>query len=126
MSDLAESSANGAPLQTILYGGSAVSVALAKRARKAFPMAMLYVNSWTVYLLNGSMIVINRSQAYGLTESNATSVGFSEAYLSFTSNINLLTWVFRRRRLRGKFHTAILVLVNLIRYNFRSKGLKAG
>ncbi|KAJ3874261.1 hypothetical protein F5051DRAFT_417300 [Lentinula edodes] len=58
VSDLAESSANGAPLQTILYGGSAVSVALAKRARKAFPMAML-------------------SQAYGLTESNATSVGFS-------------------------------------------------
>ncbi|KAJ3810343.1 hypothetical protein F5876DRAFT_41993 [Lentinula aff. lateritia] len=58
VSDLAESSAYGAPLQSILYGGSAVSVALAKRARKAFPMAML-------------------SQAYGLTESNATSVGFS-------------------------------------------------
>ncbi|KAJ3801861.1 hypothetical protein GGU11DRAFT_674108, partial [Lentinula aff. detonsa] len=58
VSDLAESSAYGAPLQAILYGGSAVSVALAKRARKAFPMAMI-------------------SQAYGLTESNATSVGFS-------------------------------------------------
>ncbi|KAJ3827474.1 hypothetical protein F5880DRAFT_1537208 [Lentinula raphanica] len=58
IADLAESSAYGAPLQTILYGGSAVSKALAKRARKAFPMAML-------------------SQAYGLTETNATSVGFS-------------------------------------------------
>ncbi|KAJ3892547.1 hypothetical protein GG344DRAFT_45219 [Lentinula edodes] len=72
VSDLAESSANGASLQTILYGGSAVSVALAKRARKAFPMAML-------------------SQAYGLTESNATSVGFSgEDYEAISSSGRVL------------------------------------
>ncbi|KAJ4490588.1 hypothetical protein J3R30DRAFT_3694284 [Lentinula aciculospora] len=78
VSDLAESSAYGAPLQTILYGGSAVSVALAKRARAAFPMAMI-------------------SQAYGLTESNATSVGFSGEDYEASTNDTVTELKFLRR-----------------------------
>ncbi|KAF9065267.1 hypothetical protein BDP27DRAFT_65382 [Rhodocollybia butyracea] len=58
IADLADSpTASGAPIQGIMYGGSAVSAALATRAKKAFPTATI-------------------TQAYGLTESNATTVGF--------------------------------------------------
>ncbi|KIK68614.1 hypothetical protein GYMLUDRAFT_36078 [Collybiopsis luxurians FD-317 M1] len=55
--DLAGSSAKGAPLRTILYGGAPVSEHQAKRAREAFPTASL-------------------SHAYGLTETNAGIVAF--------------------------------------------------
>ncbi|KAH7878655.1 uncharacterized protein C8R40DRAFT_1167375 [Lentinula edodes] len=64
ISDMANSEAKGAPLRTILYGGASVSPSQAKRALSAFPTASL-------------------SHAYGLTETNATTVSFSgEDYLA--------------------------------------------
>ncbi|KAJ3932391.1 MAG: hypothetical protein NXY57DRAFT_119932 [Lentinula lateritia] len=64
ISDMANSEAKGAPLKTILYGGASVSPSQAKRALSAFPTASL-------------------SHAYGLTETNATTVSFSgEDYLA--------------------------------------------
>ncbi|KIK64095.1 hypothetical protein GYMLUDRAFT_241307 [Collybiopsis luxurians FD-317 M1] len=58
VSDLVDSPASGTGLQAIMFGGSAVPASLLQRARKAFPAALM-------------------SQAYGLTETNATSVGIS-------------------------------------------------
>ncbi|KAE9407012.1 acetyl-CoA synthetase-like protein [Gymnopus androsaceus JB14] len=49
---------SGASLEAVMYGGAPVSASLVQRARKAFPLATM-------------------SQAYGMTESNATAVGFS-------------------------------------------------
>ncbi|KAJ3858001.1 hypothetical protein EV368DRAFT_77242 [Lentinula lateritia] len=64
ISDMANSEAKGAPLKTILYGGASVSPSQAKRALSAFPTASL-------------------SHAYGLTETNATTISFSgEDYLA--------------------------------------------
>ncbi|KAJ3742721.1 hypothetical protein DFH05DRAFT_1527316 [Lentinula detonsa] len=64
VSDLANSAAKGTPLRTILYGGAAVSPSQARRALHAFPTASL-------------------SHAYGLTETNATTVTFGgEDYLA--------------------------------------------
>ncbi|KAF5391089.1 hypothetical protein D9757_003139 [Collybiopsis confluens] len=58
VSDLVDSSASMVALQAIMFGGSAVSSSLLQRARRAFPTALM-------------------TQAYGLTETNATSVGIS-------------------------------------------------
>ncbi|KAF5391797.1 hypothetical protein D9757_001657 [Collybiopsis confluens] len=57
VSDLVDSSASGSGLESVMYGGAPVSAALVERARKAFPLASM-------------------SQAYGMTESNATAVAF--------------------------------------------------
>ncbi|KAF9070355.1 hypothetical protein BDP27DRAFT_1220781, partial [Rhodocollybia butyracea] len=60
VSDLVDSPALGpnSPISSFTYAGSPVSASLVKRAQKAFPL-------------------VSMSQAYGMTESNATVVGFS-------------------------------------------------
>ncbi|KIK63793.1 hypothetical protein GYMLUDRAFT_71928 [Collybiopsis luxurians FD-317 M1] len=68
VSDLVDSSASGGRLDSIMYGGAPVSASSMERARKAFPLASM-------------------SQAYGMTESNATVVAFAgEDYLERPSS----------------------------------------
>ncbi|KAK7452629.1 hypothetical protein VKT23_012028 [Stygiomarasmius scandens] len=57
ISDLTDNAA-GHPLDAVMYGGAPASVPQVMRARKAFPIAAM-------------------SQAYGMTETNATAVGFT-------------------------------------------------
>lgn len=45
VSDLADSSAAGHPLDGLLFGGASAPDWLAKRAREAFPAAMSYVQT---------------------------------------------------------------------------------
>ncbi|KAF5368037.1 hypothetical protein D9758_004482 [Tetrapyrgos nigripes] len=70
VSDLADS-VGGHPLTNVSYGGAPVSDALAPRARKAFPDAFM-------------------SQAYGMTETNATSVANGQFLLSLPTSIIFL------------------------------------
>ncbi|KAJ3515337.1 hypothetical protein NLJ89_g1824 [Agrocybe chaxingu] len=58
VSDLADSSAAGLPLDALMFGGAPAPDTLTPRARKAFPTATM-------------------SQGYGLTETSSVAVGFA-------------------------------------------------
>ncbi|KAK0187399.1 long-chain-fatty-acid-CoA ligase [Armillaria mellea] len=57
ITDLADSPLSGFPIEMITFGGAPVAPSLLRKSREAFPHASI-------------------GQAYGLTETNATSVGF--------------------------------------------------
>ncbi|KAK0234423.1 hypothetical protein EDD85DRAFT_968866 [Armillaria nabsnona] len=57
ITDLADSPLSGFPIEMITFGGAPVAPSLLRKSKEAFPLASI-------------------GQAYGLTETNATSVGF--------------------------------------------------
>ncbi|KAF9568919.1 acetyl-CoA synthetase-like protein [Agrocybe pediades] len=73
VSDLADSSGAGQPLDSLMFGGAPAHNSLAVRAQQAFPTASL-------------------SQGYGLTETSSVAVGFSgEDYLARPTSCGLPT-----------------------------------
>jgi len=73
VSDLVESSLAGHPLEGLLFGGAPCPNSLVLRARKAFPIATLFVplDRLASFI---SLTMIHRIQGYGLTETNSIAV----------------------------------------------------
>ncbi|KAK0481290.1 hypothetical protein IW261DRAFT_1470047 [Armillaria novae-zelandiae] len=75
IADLIDSSLSGFPIEMITLGGSPVAPSLLRKSKEAFPRASMC--ALTPPSLCSVMInTLYSGQAYGLTETNATSVGF--------------------------------------------------